>query len=94
MRVKSALLGIAAAMIMGANAMAADRTVTLKVPGMNCVSCPFVVSQVLKRVNGVKTVETSLKTRTAVVVFDDSKTDPAALTTATGSAGYSSSVVQ
>jgi mercuric ion binding protein len=94
MRVLSALLGVAAAIAMGASAMAADRTVTLKVPGMSCPSCPYIVSRTLKHVTGVKSVKTSLETRTAVVVFDDAKTNAGALMSATASAGYRSSIVR
>lgn len=94
MRNKSILFAFAALVLASSNAAAAERSVTLSVPGMNCPSCPFFVSKVLKKVTGVKTVKTSLKNRTAVVVFDDAKTDAAALTKATGSVGYKSTVSQ
>lgn len=89
-----ALLGVASAVVISANAVAADRTVTLNVPGMDCPSCPYIVSKVLRGVAGVKSVKTDHEKRTAVVVFDDAKTGTAALVSATSSVGYSSSVVE
>lgn len=71
-------------------AFAAERTVTLRVPGMDCAACPFIVSKALKRVTGVKSVKASLAKRTAVVVYDDAKTNVAALANATKAAGYNS----
>ncbi len=73
-------------------ANAAERRVTLVVPGMDCPSCPFIVKTALKRVDGVKSVRTSIEKRTAVVVYEDTKTTPAKLTAATTAVGYKSTV--
>lgn len=94
MHINLVLFALSALAFSFSGAVAADRAVTLKVPGMNCPSCPFFVTKVLKKVKGVKSVKTSLKQRTATIVFDDAKTDVAALTTATGSIGYKSTVHQ
>lgn len=86
----SLIIAIAGLFLALAPAQAAERTVTLKVPGMNCAACPYIVSGALKKVAGVKSVRTSLKQRTAVVVYDDAQTGVPQLTKATGAAGYPS----
>lgn len=72
-------------------AFAADRTVTLAVQNMYCAACPHTVKSSLQSVPGVKAVSVSFEKKTAVVTFDDAKTDVKALTTATTNAGYPSS---
>ena len=72
-------------------ANAADRTVTLAVQNMYCAACPHTVKASLQAVPGVKAVSVSFENKTAVVTFDDAKTNVKALTTATTNAGYPSS---
>ena len=74
-------------------AFAANQTVTLAVPDMNCALCPITVKKALLKVKGVKTVQVEFDARQAKVKFDDSKTNIATLTQATTEAGYPSSVV-
>ncbi len=69
---------------------AAERSVTLDVPGMYCEMCPVTVSKALKKVNGVERVKASYETKQAVVTFDDDKTSVEALQKATANAGYPS----
>lgn len=71
---------------------AAEKTVTLVVPGMDCAACPIIVKSSLEAVPGVINVVVSLVDKTAVVTFDDSKAAPPALITATTNAGYPSGV--
>ncbi len=71
-------------------AMAGEQRVTLAVDNMFCAACPFIVKRTLARVDGVLDVNVSFETKTAVVVFDDSVTNPAALSAATASVGYPS----
>ncbi len=71
-------------------ALADERIVTLAVDNLFCVTCPYIVKQTLTRIDGVSAVEVSYREQTAVVTFDDDKTDVAALTTATGDAGFPS----
>jgi periplasmic mercuric ion binding protein len=73
-------------------AWAATKTVTLSVPGMTCAACPITVKKALSKVDGVRKAEVSFKTLEAVVTFDDARTNAEALTKATASAGYPSSV--
>ena len=69
---------------------AADETVTLAVKNMYCADCPFIVKKSLEAVPGVSKVTVSYKDKTAIVIYDDTKVDVMALTTATTKAGYPS----
>lgn len=73
-------------------AFAKPKTVTLEVPSMNCVTCPFTVKKALKNVDGVSKAEVTFDDKLAVVTFDDEKTTVNALTEATTNAGYPSTV--
>ena len=85
---------IAAAILINGHALAAQRSVTLAVDGMTCVSCPCIVKQTLAGVPGVSDVTVSFRKKTAVVTFDDSKTNTAALTAATANVGFPSRVIE
>ena len=80
----------AAGLLASTAAFAADKTVTLAVKNMYCAACPITVKKSLQAVPGVKTVSVSFQDKTAIVTFDDSKTNVKALTTATTNAGYPS----
>jgi periplasmic mercuric ion binding protein len=71
-------------------AFASEQTVKLAVQNMICADCPFIVKKSLERVPGVARVTVSYKDKTAVVTYDDAKTNVEALTTATTNAGYPS----
>lgn len=71
-------------------ALAAERTVKLAVQNIYCAACPHTVKSSLQAVPGVKAVSVSFEDKTAVVTFDDAKTNVKALTTATTNAGYPS----
>ena len=86
------LFATLAFLAVGVPAWAAPQTVTLSVPGMTCAACPVTVKQALSRVSGVEKIDVSLDKKEAVVTFDDTKTNVAALTKATENAGYPSSV--
>ena len=75
-------------------ALAAEQRVTLQVDNMFCASCPYIVKQTLASVPGVNSVGVSFKEKTAIVVFDDSQTNVAALTTATADVGFPSRVIE
>jgi len=86
----SAVLAMIA--LSGAVASAAERTVTLAVDNMYCDSCPYIVKQSLAKVPGVEKVVVSFERKTSTVTYDDQKTAPDALTSATTQAGYPSRV--
>lgn len=69
---------------------AAEKTITLTVENMYCAACPLIVEKSLERVPGVAKVAVSYQDKTAVVTYDDGKTDVQALTAATANAGYPS----
>jgi len=71
-------------------AFAGEKTVTLAVKNMYCADCPFIVKKSLEGVPGVAKAVVSLKDKTAIVTFDDTKTDVSALTNATTKVGYPS----
>ena len=69
------------------------RTAKLKVDGMWCSSCAYFVKQALMRTPGVRDARVSMLTKTAVVIYDPTKTTPDALVAATTDYGYPSQVV-
>jgi len=69
---------------------AAERTLTLAVQNMYCDACPLIVRKSLEAVPGVAKAVVSFKDKTAVVTYDDSRTNVNALTEATTKAGYPS----
>lgn len=77
-------------LLASSTAFAGERTVTLAVQNMYCDACPITVRKSLERVPGVIKAVVSYKDKTAVVTYDDSKTDVTALTAATTNAGYPS----
>lgn len=74
------------------SALAAQKSVVLSVPGMNCAACPITVRKALEQVPGVEKVKATLEPPEAVVTFDDGKTSVDRLMEATRNAGYPSSV--
>jgi mercuric ion binding protein len=72
------------------SAFAAEKTVTLVVQNMYCAACPHTVKASLEAVPGVTKVVVSFKEKTAVVTYEDEKSDLTGLTTATTNAGYPS----
>ncbi len=78
------------ALLASTAAFAGERTVTLAVKNMYCAACPHTVKASLEAAPGVTKAVVSYKEKTAVVTFDDTKTDVKALTAATTNAGYPS----
>ena len=74
-------------------ASAAPKTVTLAIPSMDCPVCPITVKKALSQVPGVNQADVNFEKRQAVVTFDDTKANVAALTESTKNAGYPSTVV-
>ena len=86
------LFSILMLIVIAMPAVAATRTVTLSVPGMNCAACPITVKKALGNVPGFSRTEVNLDRREATVTFDDSRTNLEALTRATQDSGYPSTV--
>ncbi len=81
---------IAMALFAPSAAFAGERTVTLAVKNMYCAACPHTVKASLEAVPGVAKAVVSYKDKTAIVTYDDARTDVKALTAATANAGYPS----
>ena len=88
MRTLLATTTLGAALLAVTTASAGERTVILAVQNMYCATCPYTVKGSLMAVQGVTAVTVSLKDKTAVVTYDDTRTDVKALTAATTNAGY------
>ena len=88
-----AILGLMVMLAVPGAARAKEQTATLKVDNMFCASCPYIVQRALTSVNGVDRVTVSFTDKTAVVVYDDAKTNVETLTAATGKYGFPSTVV-
>jgi len=71
-------------------AFAAEKTITLAASNMYCAECPYIVQKSLEHVQGVARVTVSYKDKTAIVTYDDGKTDINGLIAATTDAGYPS----
>lgn len=71
-------------------AAASERMVTLRVDNMYCASCPYMVREALRATPGVVNAEVSFRDKLAVVTYDATKTEVAALVDATGRMGYPS----
>ena len=69
-------------------AYAGEQTVRLAVGNMYCASCPYTVQKSLSAVPGVSKADVSYKDKSAVVTFDDQKTNVQALIDAATKAGY------
>jgi mercuric ion binding protein len=80
--------------LLAGKALAAPQTVTLSVPAMSCASCPVTIKAALSKVPGVSAVKSDLAKRQTTVVYDDAKTDLAALSKATADAGFPSVPMQ
>lgn len=68
------------------------KTVTLAVQNMTCPLCPVTVKKSLEKVPGVSAVQVDFDKKTAIVTYDSDLAQPDALTKATTSAGYPSTV--
>ena len=81
---------IAVSVVASSTALAAEKIITLAVKNMYCAACPFIVRKSLEAVPGVSKAVVSYKAKMAVVTYDDTRADVAALTRATTEAGYPS----
>lgn len=81
------IIVVIALLAMNAASWAASKAITLSVPGMDCATCPITVKKALGQVPEVSAMEVNFEKREAVVTYDDSKTNVAALTHATEQAG-------
>lgn len=69
-------------------ARAAEQTVVLNIPTMDCATCPLTIKTALLRVKGVSRADVSYERREARVTFDNAVATIAELKKATSDAGY------
>jgi len=89
---QSILLAAVLAALFSGPLLAAQKTVTLGVPGMTCGACPITVKKAITRVDGVILAKVDFDKRQAVVTYDDAKADVEKIMQATANAGYPSSI--
>lgn len=79
---------LALIIVSAAPVSAADRTVTLDVDNLSCLSCGPILKRTLARVDGVSDVVVDVRQGQATVKFDDSRGAVAGVIDAATSAGY------
>ena len=92
---KARLTGFAAACALAlalgvVSALAATRTVTIRVKGMKCANCASSVAKALKATQGVGDAKVSSEKGEAVVTFDDEKVTEARLREVIDGTGFKS----
>lgn len=87
---KFIVLALALFVVSQGTARAAERSVVLKVAGMTCAACPYIVKKSLTRIDGVSKVSVYFEQGRAKVVFDDARTGPAELAAAVTDSGFPS----
>lgn len=75
-------------------ATAQTRTATFTVANMTCATCPITVKKAMQKVPGVRSVDVSFEKKAAVVVFDPSRTRPAAIAAASTGVGFPAKLVR
>jgi mercuric ion binding protein len=65
-----------------------EKTVKLSIPSMHCPSCPFRIRKTLEKLDGIKSVTVSGKSKTAVVTYDPLKLSIKTITKAIENLGY------
>ena len=71
-----------------------EKSITLSVEKMTCISCPYIVKKSLTRTDGVTSAEVVFDEKKAVVVFDEDKTTVEQLIAATTNVGFPSTLVE
>ena len=64
------------------------QTITLKVEGMHCESCPKLIKMDLEDKSGVMSVKTDLETKLVVIEFDSNKISVDQLINSVKDSGY------
>jgi len=84
---------LACSALMSLAAHAEEQTVEMNIEKMTCAMCPFTVRKAMQQVDGVHKVEVDYKKKTAVVTYDDTKTDTAEVAQASTDVGYPATLV-
>lgn len=70
-----------------------QRTISISVEKMTCATCPITVRAAMRRVNGVKTVNVDLESKTATVTYDASVTNASDIADASSDIGFPARVI-
>lgn len=73
-------------------AVTANHMATLKVEGMTCASCSVTVRTVVKKLDGLATIEVDVAAGKATVTFDGSKVTAAKIAAKITDAGFKTTV--
>ena len=87
------MVAVALTLVAAAPAYAADRTVLLAIPSMDCELCGPTVRTSLQRLHGVRVLAVDTKSRTVSVQVSNDKVTNRDVVAATTNAGYPSSVI-
>jgi len=69
-------------------AQATEQSQSFAVEKMTCATCPIAVKKAMSRVDGVHSISVDFETKTAVAVFDPTKTSAQAIADASTDVGY------
>ena len=90
---KVVTIAFAGLILLSELAVAEDQTIKLSVPNMSCASCPYIVEGSINKLDGIKSVDATMKDRTATVVFDDAVTTAESIMEATANVGYQATLI-
>ena len=83
------LLGLILVLSLGTiTALAATKTITIRVEGMRCNNCSTSVAKALKATDGVESVEVNHQKGEAVIQYDDQKVTEARLREVINGTGF------
>lgn len=68
-------------------------TASISVEKMTCATCPITVRAAMRRVDGVKTVNVDLESKTAIVTYDPSVTNASDIADASSDVGFPATVI-
>lgn len=94
MKIINTMILLVALMLSASASFAAEKTITLSVPGMNCPSCPYMIEQSISVVDGVQSADAELETRTCSVTFDDAVATVEDISGATAGIRYPSTIIK
>ena len=67
---------------------AAEKTVEISLPTIQCGSCIRTIDKALDKIGGVVNTDIDVENKKALITYDDTKTDVAKIEDAISSAGY------
>jgi len=93
MRYFGSILSIALLVMAASASFAAEKTINLSIPDMNCPSCPYMIEQSISFVEGVISADAVLETKTCSVTYDDAIASVDDILRATVDIGFKSMVI-